>query len=273
MFGFNCCRAATAPDWILPDVASIEISTAYALRDDVFFNDWNNPVYGNVSPPRPHFGTYLYNNPLASLHPDGSPATPPLVVQLGMKRAVMTTSIEVPEFANVGNTYQPTAYPYNYVLQKFSGIAQGTTISQAQLVLSRDPHIPNPPVAITAIARVMNSANGSGYGAYPWSPTNSYGGAPSVPGVSFLPARTIAVTGSPIILDITSDVQTVINRPNWSSTNCFVTVLIFTVYPQAFPWINNIHPGGNFPDYPASNTALWFSDYDKTVGSFVRIAL
>lgn len=277
MFGFNCCRAATLT-YVLPDPFSINVSRRYALRDDVIFNDWNNAFYTNPAPPNAYFGKYAYNLPSAPLLPDGSPNTlfSGLELELGMKQAVYSGSAEVPEFASGNFNGELAAYPLNYLTQKFSGIAQGTPIAQAQLILARDPHIPDPPIAINAVAKVWNTPGvGSvAFGSYPWSPLNSYGGAaPSVSGISFLSAHAFAVSGSPIVIDITADVQTIINKPTWNSTNCYITLLIYTAYPQPSFWINNIHPGGNYPNYPASNTAVWFSNYDPTLGAYVRIAL
>lgn len=282
MFGFNCCRA-TALTYIMPDVGSISIQSSYAIRDNTLTNSWNNTFYRNPSPPFTHVGTYAYNEPNASLLPSGSPnfSSGFTVVKLGVKGGVYSGSAEVLEFANGNTNGDLLLVPYNYLSQKFSGIAQGTTISQAQLVLTRDSHVANPPIAIQAIAKVWDTASSSppslsvpwSLTDYPWSPINSYGGVASFSGISFLAGHLFSVSGSPIVIDITDDVQTIINKPSWSSTNCRITVLIYTVYPQFALWINNIHPSGNYPNYPASNTAVWFSDYDPTIGAHVRIAI
>lgn len=277
MFGFNCCRAATLT-YVLPDPFSINVSRRYALRDDVIFNDWNNPFYTNPAPPNAYFGKYAYNFPPALFLPDGSPnfAFSGLELELGMKRAVYSGSPTVPEFSSGNVNNELAAYPLNYMTQKFSSIAQGTPIAQAQLVLIRDPRIPDPPIAINAVARVWDtpSFDSVPFSSYPWSPLNSYGGAaPSVSGIPFLSAHAFAVSGSPIVIDITADVQSIINKPAWDSTHCHITLLIYTAYPQASYWINSIHPGGNYPNYPASNTAVWFSNYDPMLGAYVRIAL
>lgn len=275
MFGFNCCRNAL--NWVYPDGSTPAVSAGYAIRDDLILNNWNDPFYLSPTPPNAFRGRYAYNNPLAPFKPDGSPNFPSgLQVDLGMRRAVYSGSAEVQEFATGNYNGELKAFPYNYITCRFSTIAQGTPIASAQLVLSRATTIGEPPIAIHAIARVWDTA---GFGtitssSYPW-PTNSYGTpSPSLLGIPFLPEHPFAVTGTTITVDITSDVQAIINKPGWSPLgNCYVIVLVFTVYPQAQLWVNNIHPGGNFPNYPASNTAVWFTDFDPTVGAFVRIAV
>lgn len=289
MFGFCCCNAPIEEEWIIPTLEQTGFHGGFAIRDDFWGTGWNDPIFKNLEfvspPPRAYYGQFAYNFPTLKL-PDNSDADYGPCVILGAKRAVYSGNALVPEFANLNANEQIVAYPFVFLMQGFPSIAQGTTISAAQLVLIRNSRIPNPPITIQAVARVWNNA--AQYTAwplnatqYPWSPTNTYGGVPVLGTQPFLASHTFNVTGDQIVVDLTADVQTVINRPSWSAVNSTITVLIYTVYPQASLWINSIHPSASWPNYPATNTATWFSEFTpktnpafaSSQGAFVRIAL
>lgn len=287
MFGFCCCNATTT--WIEPTAESIFLGGGIAIRDDFWGTGWNDPIFKNLEfvsgPPRAYYGRYAYNY-TTDLLPSGLASDQGPCVLLGSKVAVYSGLAEIPELASGNANQQLRAYPFAWIVQPFPTIAQGTTISAAQLVLIRNPRIPEPPILIQAKAHVWNNAiaydlwplNAS---QYPFSPTTSYGGTPVLGTRPFFGAHTFNVAGSPIIVDLTADVQAVINRPSWSSTNCFITVLVYTVYPQDDIWINSIHPSAAWPNYPASNTAFWVSEFtpkthptvSSSRGAFVRIAI
>lgn len=289
MFGFNCCRAATTT-WIEPTYDQIFMHGGLAIRDDFWGTGWNDPIFKNLElvspPPRAYYGRFAYNFPTFKL-PDNSDADYGRCVILGAKRAVYSGLPEIQELPSGNANQDLVAYPFAWLVQPFPTIGQGAPISSAQLVLNRNSRIVNPPINIQAIAKVWNNAASyTGWPVnatqYPWSPTNTYGGSPVLGTQPFLPSHQFGVTGDQILVDLTADVQTVINRPSWSSTNCWITVLIYTVYPQPQLWVNSIHPSAAWPNYPATNTASWISEFTPkttplplvdTRGAYVRIAL
>lgn len=268
---FWCCCGTPTEEQIDPIPGSIVC--VFNLADYLASSAEWNPI--SFVPVRE--GSYAYNLPSAPLLPTGAANTlgtnfSQRSVMLGRKRGVWNPS-GTPELSS-GNLHTFECYAWGYLYQRFD-VAQGTAIARAELVMQKAPQITEPPNAITASVRVLSSVTLPSV-AYPWLP-NQYAVTSTINGTYTAPVD-FTITPDTTTVDLTSQVQSVVSNAGWSSLNNYLTLLIYTRYPQANLWVNSIHPGGNYPSYPASNTAVWFSDPGTTttqpaIGAKVRIVL
>lgn len=254
MVGFWCCCQEATPTYP-SEVVRMAIHYTYWRAD----SGWNNPAYGPFGfAPSIFFGIGSVNQP-SSLSPN--------ILAIGQKVGV---------YSGVGGSFEQAtgnllfeAYAYGIIRCRMP-VAQGTAISSAELVLNKAAAIGTPPAPFAFKVRVLDHPGPVLIGAptydasfgYPW-PTGQYGtlGA-SYQGHSFLPERSGSVQTNTTV-NLTADVQGLINDLSWSASSNYVTLLIYTDEDQTL-WTNNVHPGGNYPNYPASNTAVWYSEPDSS---------
>lgn len=262
MVGFWCCCQEAAP--LYPsEVVRMAIHYTYWRAD----SGWNNPVYGPFgAPPSISFGSAGVNQP-AALSPD--------ILAIGQKVGVYSGTGATFELATGNIEFE--AYAYGIIRCRIP-VAQGTTISSAELVLNKASAIGTPPAPFTFKVRVLDHSGFVTIGAptydaffgYPW-PTGQYGSlGASYLGHSFLPERSGSVQINTTV-NLTSDVQGLINDLSWNASNNYVTLLIYTDEDQTL-WVNNVHLSGNYPNYPATNTAVWYSEPD-TIGENAAIRI
>lgn len=278
-----CCCGDTPTETVVePIPGSVLTTSRYAYWNSG--SGWNTP-----SQPPTGIGQYAWNRPTAPTFPNNSANT--LATAVSQRSIVLGRKLGVWNPSNVGelssgNLIQYDLYSYSFLTQRLN-IAQGTAITRAELVMQRAPQIAAPPNSITAALRVVSSSSvdqGLVLSGYPWNPTQ-YGVATTLPPTPYGPVRTFTISGEFTTVDITTDVQALINSAGWVNDSTpawdvnarnFVVVLLYTIYPQANLWVNSIR--GTYPNFPASNTAWWFSDPGTTtdepeVGAKVRVTI
>lgn len=278
-----CCCGDTPTETVVEPIEG-------SIRHEFRYAHWNTSLGWNNTTNRPTgLGRFAWNMPLApNVINAGANQLASAVSErstiLGRSRGVWNPN-GVGELSS-GNLIEYDLYWFGFATQRIP-INAGTTIARAEFVMQRAPQIANPPNPITCALRVVKSSTLDAFLAltgYPWLPTQ-YGVANTDGPTQYGPIRTFTISGEFTTVDITAEVQERINAPDWNNdptpawdqnARNFIAILIYTQYPQANLWINNIV--GTYPTNPASNTAVWFSDPgtvtdEPEVGAKVRVTI
>lgn len=152
------------------------------------------------------------------------------------------------------------------ILSQSFDIPIGSTIAEASLTLVQDTRQPVPPPWPLHVAVFPEPDHHRFYfpQSFPW-PNTTYNNSPALDSIAFQP-HVVSTLGPVVNVDLTSQIQTVVDHPNWRTTNfgrdirrnTSIIVLVWIPYQQSL-WVNNVR-AQNFPSWPISNTAVWCAD-------------